>query len=223
MTGVVVKPSEPIRLELKDGQSTAEAWDAYFASQKRDNPEQVTQLDAQIRATAKVLSEKESYFGHRDHVVRGHSQFAGAALDVRAAGLALMATDAPESDVERALMSAVDMTNSQDDAMNLAVYMARIGLDRRALQLFRELAYANPFRPEPYALGLRVRCGWTMSRDCGGRRWASWDRRGRRIRAAWRIARCGWPRRRSSGCGRRIVRPRLMRLSRRWRMCGSAT
>ncbi len=56
-----------------------------------------------------------------------------------ALGLAMMATDAPQSDVERALMSAVDLTNSQDEAMNLAVYMARVGLDRRALQLFREI------------------------------------------------------------------------------------
>ncbi len=87
-----------------------------------------------------------------------------------ALGLAMMASDAPQSEVERALMSAVDMTNSQDEAMEVAVYMARVGLDRRALQLFRELAYANPFRPEPYAMGLA--CAKRLD-DVEGIRWAT--------------------------------------------------
>ena len=87
-----------------------------------------------------------------------------------ALGLAMLATDTPQIEVERALMSAVDLTNSQDDAMDLAVYMARIGLDRRALSLFREMAYVNPFRPEPYALGLA--CAKRLD-DVDGIRWAT--------------------------------------------------
>ena len=51
-------------------------------------------------------------------------------------------------------MSAVDMSSDLDVMMEVAIYMAQLGLDRRALQLFREVAFANPLRPEPYALGL---------------------------------------------------------------------
>ena len=69
-------------------------------------------------------------------------------------------------------MSFVDLTNSQDEAMRDAVYMSSIGLDRQALQLFREMAYVNPFRPEPYEEGLAVcgasgRLGWAAVGDAG--------------------------------------------------------
>ena len=54
--------------------------------------------------------------------------------------------------------------------MDIAIYMARVGLDRRALQLFREVAFANPFRPEPYALGL---ASAKRLDDMDGIRWAT--------------------------------------------------
>ncbi len=67
-------------------------------------------------------------------------------------------------------MSAVDLSGDLDDMMDIAIYMARIGLDRRALQVFREVAYANPFRPEPYALGL---ASAKRLEDVEGVRWAT--------------------------------------------------
>ncbi len=44
------------------------------------------------------------------------------------------------------------------------------GLIADALQLFREVAYANPFRPEPYALGL---ASAKRLDDIDGIRWAT--------------------------------------------------
>jgi hypothetical protein len=74
----------------------------------------------------------------------------------QALGLALQAQGAPPEEVERALMSAVDLSKSADDVMYTAMYMTRIGLDRRALALFRDVAEAYPLRPEPYVQALQV-------------------------------------------------------------------
>ena len=40
--------------------------------------------------------------------------------------------------------------------MNVAVYMARLGFDERALKLFRQASALEPFRHEPYMHGLKV-------------------------------------------------------------------
>jgi hypothetical protein len=69
-------------------------------------------------------------------------------------GLAMQASGAPEADVERALMSVVDFSGSVDETLFVAEYMSRLGLDSRALLLFRNMAAAQPLRPEPYLRGL---------------------------------------------------------------------
>jgi hypothetical protein len=69
-------------------------------------------------------------------------------------GLAMKASGAPDSEVERALMSVVDFSGSLEETMYVAEYMRQLGLDRRALQLYQSLAAAQPLRPEPYIRGL---------------------------------------------------------------------
>jgi hypothetical protein len=170
LAGMAVKSAKPIVLETKEGQSKAEAWDAYFRRERGDSPEKAMELDAQIRATAKVLADQEAY---ADIVTLFQSAIRHSLAQpwmYHPLSLALMATDAPQSEVERTLMSFVDLTNSQDEAMRTAVYMSSIGLDQPALKLFRELAYVNPFRPEPYEEGLG--CAVRLD-DLDGLRWAT--------------------------------------------------
>ena len=78
-----------------------------------------------------------------------------------ALALAMLAGDYPQSEVERALMSAVDMSSDLDVMMDIAIYMARLGLDRRALQLFREVAFMQsvPSRTVRVGTGLRQAAG----------------------------------------------------------------
>jgi hypothetical protein len=59
-------------------------------------------------------------------------------------------------EIERALMSAVDFSASDEEVLHVARYMAHVGLDRRALSLFRNLSAANPYRAEPYVNGLEA-------------------------------------------------------------------
>jgi len=58
--------------------------------------------------------------------------------------------------MERALMSATDFTQSAEELMYIAQYLSRMGFDRRALQVCRQAAGIDPFRRDAYALGLRL-------------------------------------------------------------------
>ena len=71
-----------------------------------------------------------------------------------ALGLAMRLNHASDAELERALMSAIDFTSGPEHMLFVATYMARIGLDDRALKLFQEVSQLEPLRPEPYVLGL---------------------------------------------------------------------
>lgn len=62
----------------------------------------------------------------------------------------------PRADVERVLMSAADFSTNPDEMMYLGRYMARLGLDARALKLFRQASALAPTRTEPYEHALEL-------------------------------------------------------------------
>ena len=68
----------------------------------------------------------------------------------------MQAGGSSKAEIERAVMSAVDFGDSADDFMYVAQYMARIGLEARALKVFRQVAVLEPLRPEPYLYGLQL-------------------------------------------------------------------
>jgi hypothetical protein len=74
------------------------------------------------------------------------------------------------ADVERALMSGVDFGSTTEDLMYVAQYLARIGLEARALSIFRQVSLVEPLRPEPYLYGLQLA---ERLRDLEGIRWSS--------------------------------------------------
>lgn len=70
--------------------------------------------------------------------------------------LAMQIAGMPKSDIERALMSAVDLSDDPNDAMYAAQYMAVNGMEKRALRILKDFAKANPTRTEPLVIGLRA-------------------------------------------------------------------
>jgi hypothetical protein len=62
----------------------------------------------------------------------------------------------PRADVERALMSAADFSTNPDEMMYLGRYMARLGLDARALKMFRQASALAPTRTEPFEHALEL-------------------------------------------------------------------
>ena len=85
-------------------------------------------------------------------------------------GIAMELDGRSKSEIERAVMSAADFSTSADELMYIAQYLSRLGLDRRAMLLYQQVAKIEPLRSEAYALGLRAaeRCD-----DLAGIRWAT--------------------------------------------------
>jgi hypothetical protein len=85
-------------------------------------------------------------------------------------GIAMELAGRSEREIERAVMSAADFSTSPDELMYIAQYLSRLGLDRRAMQLYQQVSKLAPVRPEAYALGLRAaeRAG-----DQAGIQWAT--------------------------------------------------
>jgi len=84
--------------------------------------------------------------------------------------LAMQVSGESQIQIERALMSGVDLSGEPDDVLMAANYMAANGMEARALKLLRSFARANPTRFEPYVIGLKTakRIG-----DLEGQMWAT--------------------------------------------------
>jgi hypothetical protein len=139
---------QPVTLTPLPGESISQAWDRRFT--ETEAPFEL----ASVRETARQLMGKRRF----DELIamlqaalrRGQPQ----PWMYEALALAMQAADAPQSDLERALMSAVDFSEDIEGVMHVAAYMTQVGLDQRALSLFREVASAAPYRHEPYAHAL---------------------------------------------------------------------
>jgi len=146
--------AKKIDLQLQPGQTPEEGWNAYFEGLKSASLEVGQEARMAVRETARDLMRREKY---QDVVVLLTAALRNGFPQTwmyEGLGLAMQASGAPESEVERALMSVVDFSGSVDETLFVAEYMARLGLDRRALQLFQNMAAAQPLRPEPYLRGL---------------------------------------------------------------------
>jgi tetratricopeptide (TPR) repeat protein len=83
--------------------------------------------------------------------------------------LAMQAAERPDEEIERAVMSAVDFAQNSLDLMYLGIYLQRLGLQPRALQLFRQVSKLEPLRYEPYWYGLQSA---QRLNDLDGIKWA---------------------------------------------------
>ncbi|MGD9648158.1 MAG: hypothetical protein AB7U73_20780, partial [Pirellulales bacterium] len=143
-------PAKPkaIKLNVAADQDINQAWNDYFANHQ---PSQ-----ADVRETARQLMRAQKLTDTiallRAALRNGQSQpwmFEGL-------GLAMQANGSARDDIERALMSALDFSNRPLDYMSVGIYLARLGLDERALSLFRQVSKFCPLEPQPYAYGLKI-------------------------------------------------------------------
>jgi len=75
-------------------------------------------------------------------------------VDYEGLSLAMRANNEPKEEIERALMSGVDLSDDMDSVMMIALYMSKADLEDAALRLYREISQHQPTRPEPYVQGL---------------------------------------------------------------------
>jgi hypothetical protein len=95
-----------------------------------------------------------------------------------ALGLAMQADGRSVEEIERTVMSAMDFVDSPAQMMYIGLYMSRIGLDKRALQIYRQVSQVAPLRAEPYLHGL------ALSKKLGDLEGIQWSTMGI-LRQAW--------------------------------------
>jgi hypothetical protein len=143
---------EPIRIEFKEGDDVDAVWNDYFAAHTEDQ----APSEASVRDTVRQLMK-----GHKfDHVIGciyaalRHQQ--GQPWMYEALGLAMQADQRSPEEIERVLLSALDFASNPLEVMYLAQYMARCGLEKRALQLYQQASLVVPAAPQPYVTGLQL-------------------------------------------------------------------
>ena len=137
-------------------------WNAYFKGQRADA--------AVVRETVRQLMAKKQL----DQVIA----LINAALSngqpqswmYESLGIAMQLNGSSKADIERTIMSAADFSTSADELMYIAKYLSRLGLDRRAMLVYQQVAKVEPLRSEAYAAGLRAA---EKANDLAGIRWAT--------------------------------------------------
>ena len=158
-----VKRVAPIQLTIAADADPDVAWNDYFASHPDVKP-------PVVRETARQLMHEQKFTQLISMVRAALGTGQPQPWMYEALGLAMQASGSPKADIERALMSAIDFGDSTEDFMYVAQYMARSGLESRALKIFHQVTVLEPLRPEPYLYGLQLA---QRLNDLEGIRWSS--------------------------------------------------
>jgi hypothetical protein len=143
------RPPRKIELAIPAGTDAETVWARHFATH-RESP-------ADVRETVRSLWKAKDY-AQVIAVIQAalRENHAQPAWMYEALGIAMQAAGRPNHEVERAVMSAVEFADNTLDLMNIGRYLEQIGLEKRALQVYRQVAQLEPLRPEPLVHGLRV-------------------------------------------------------------------
>jgi len=156
----VAKVIPAIKLDRKADESLDDAWDRYFAAQEekiekaQDKAAAIGQIEAQVRQTVRALMNDKDYEGAQALILAALRSGQSQPWMYEGLSLAMRAANAPEEDIERALMSGVDLSDDMDSVIMIALYMSKAGLERPALHLYQEISQHQPSRPEPYVQAL---------------------------------------------------------------------
>jgi len=151
---------EQIVVEIDDDDDPEVVWDEYF---RTHDPS-----PAAVREAVRRLGNNKTNPKRFKHIIAligaslRHQQSERPMYDSRqqwmyeVLAIAMQADDRPSAEIERVVMSAVDLANNSADLMHVGVYAARLGLHERALQIFQQVAEMEPVWPEPYMHGLKA-------------------------------------------------------------------
>ncbi|HVX12135.1 MAG TPA: VWA domain-containing protein [Pirellulales bacterium] len=146
------KKFEPIRIEIKEGEDIDAAWNNYFAAHTEDK----APGEAVVRETVAQLMNARKF----DHAIAcmyaALRNQQGLPWMYESLSIAMQADQRTPEEIERVLLSVLDFASNPLEVMYLAQYMARSGLDKRALQLFEQVSQIWPFAPQPYIAGLQL-------------------------------------------------------------------
>ena len=138
----------PSVIQLDADAASVEAWTDYLS--------RVHPSSADIRETVRNYIQQKRF----DEIV---GLIYGAMQNDRvepwmfeALGFAMELSGKPKSEIERVFMSAMDFATSPADALDVAKYMMKSGMENRGLEILRDVARLEPTSTEPYLLGLDI-------------------------------------------------------------------
>ncbi len=156
------QPAEIAPIDVDPAADPVAFWDQYFQSHDIDPPQirQATRDLMRAGKTSHTIALVRAALRH------GHPQ----PWMYEALGIAMQVEGYDNSEIERALMSAVEFVDSPSQLLYVAQYLSRIGLDQRVLGLCQQVVKVQPLLYEAYLLGLRSA---QRTDDLEGIQWAT--------------------------------------------------
>jgi len=142
----VTKPAA--RIKLPAGADADTAWNDFFATHE--------EAPQAVRETVRQLTAEKKYADVVALILAALRNQQAQPWMYEALGLAMQADNRSLEDIDRTFMSAVDFVQGPEHMMYLAEYLVEVGLEKRALQLFKQLATAEPSAPRPFVNALRI-------------------------------------------------------------------
>ncbi len=155
-----------------------EGWDSYFSAinaklDKMDTALEQAQMDgekvaiesarsnlidtrdAAVRETVRVLSDKnrDQAIALMQSAIRSR---ASQAWMYDAMSIQMELAKRPNTEIERALLSAVEFAETPNDMLVIALYLRSRGFNERALSVLENVSKVAPSMPEPYVAGLEI-------------------------------------------------------------------
>ncbi len=173
-----------IKLDLAPGADVGQAWENFFAQHEPEkdpaklkamSPEDLKKYRARLVKQQQAVLEtvqqlKEAVaealkHDKKDEATKKHEEIIAlieAALRHDQAqpwmyeilALSMKEAGQPQEEIDRAIMSAAEFTQNSADLMYLGAYLVQVNMDRRALQIFHQVAQTEPLWPEPYYQGM---------------------------------------------------------------------
>ena len=143
-------------------------WDAYIATNAPKAPEKGAS-DEEIASYEKARAEfGEKIAAEVSNLINSDAASAAALIKsalrndyaagwmYEALAAALIKSNAPQKEVEQAILSVADFNGDPLVLMGLAAYLEKVGSSERALKIYRDVSRVYPTRPEPYVRGLAL-------------------------------------------------------------------
>ncbi len=135
-------------------------WDAYFAtkapkvgSADYDKAREAFEFETMEQVVALTKTQPASAVALIKSALR--NDYASPWM-YEALAAALIRANAPQEEVETAILSVADFSGDPIVLMGLAAYLEKVGSQERALKIYRDVSRVAPTRPEPYVRGLAL-------------------------------------------------------------------
>ncbi|MGI5832431.1 MAG: hypothetical protein ACOX6D_07870 [Thermoguttaceae bacterium] len=152
----VAAPKEPVIADESSEEESDEEREAQRVRQRKEYQEALYNFQMDFVKEVNDLMKEEKFDEAAAAIKAALRADKATGWMYEALAIALMQTDAPQSEIERAILSAVEFADDPVTILGVAGYLETIGSSKKALELYREVSKYDPARPEPYVRALAL-------------------------------------------------------------------